>query len=603
MNPSSPKMATMRCLPFSNLFHRSKDKKTDRNPSLADDKNLAQGTHDSASASCGKRLFSSAYLRAKPGENISCHSFLKNLSLNANKPPLENLSDKARAMIEKYTLNQADSPQEIKDKIKYAFNDVGANESEASTKGRKKIKAEKKELVKIEAALLSSTQKIHRQWALLKLLESARQQSSDLSSAIVLLGESSSVKSQPALLQELKEVAKKLRHEPGLTKKIDTEHNLNFLQGKSREKTDSLLNTAAIVKNAMNSTELIGRMDKDDTGLKHTMIVDGGGKVFELINSHNPKEVSGDSKASEIFLQGLKQNPQALKKRSHLHPKKENAIKGIHGVGGFGKVRTARDVLSGEYLAVKKIKNNEAAMMEFDASKKLKNHLERSPEALEKFLTVDGMSVGYIDKAGKSKNYLLSQLQSKNAMDDLKRIEQIRISEGNGRYEDSHYALLKDTLSKLKALTDNHMVHTDLKWVNIIGDKIADLDGLCYELDDSIQFTSRFNIPADINVTNIPVTHDSQESYDKHVAYSFGAMLFHSVDLEDGFSYSRNPAAVDKFLATNDHSPYQKEIIKIGLALTKKKPEDRITLDTAEQSLDDCAWAGFKAKFKVSEND
>ena len=392
------------------------------------------------------------------------------------------------------------------------------------------------------------------------------------------------------------------------------------------EASSELVDIEGLRQRAIRSSSESNRLDKEDTGLKYTIIKDEKNNLVSLYNSVNHKDnLQNDDITHQLagkVIENLKpkKNKAISAKRSYMHPTKEDHIKVIYGEGGFGKVRLGRDMLTGKFMAVKKMNKIAYADSEIYEKNKLENKIANETPDRKKFLTANNIAVSY-GKNGIPKAYVTSDLQEGDGLQAVEKIlnlkntktgevtdadqKNIKGSEatdsGQKKFEREHGKFILKTMDTLEVLNKQTMVHGDLKWANMIGGKIADIDGLCYNYGDPLKFYTPDYLPPDLKRNkDKSYYHPSEASYNKHTSFTFGRMLLESIDPKakktfelnihyrtkrpahgySEFSYRPNKSSTGK-----KFSPYEKDIIELAYRLADTEPEKRPSIKDAKKDM------------------
>lgn len=503
----------------------------------------------------------------------------------------------AKSLIHHGLYNKADGPKSINEVFEKARQDL--ERKKESPEFIKALNALQKELVK-------ETQQIHLDSMLLKLIKKAAMETKSTSEALKLVESSPGLKHQPEALLELKRISKALDNRNDL-KNMDVDYQLGLLQPSKAEHSSNVVDMNRIRKKTIKLSSASNRIDKENTGLKYTIIADENKNLIALKNSINYDDES-EKKGLRRFL-GKKvndnfdhENQKVLSyDRPHTHPEKEGCIKVIFGRGGFGKVRLAEDMLTGQEMAVKKLSSIQEARKEKTEKEKLISVLKSNgnPEDIKCFLTVDSIAVSH-GKDGVAKAYITSKLQDGDGLTSLEKLYSKKSSVGQEDFEKTHGDFILKTMGSLEVLNRNGIVHGDLNWENFIGGKISDLSGLCYKRGDYIGMAKLKYLPPELELKSKGFKHPSEESYKAHVSFSFGRMLLESIDLNAdkkfplmNSSFTGHPAQgytedtpVPELNSSGEpFSDYEKSVIKLAYSLADTKPENRPTIEEAKQKM------------------
>ena len=454
----------------------------------------------------------------------------------------------------------------------------------------------------IKSKLIDKTQQIHIEAMLLKLIKRAATKTNSTSEALKLVENSPNIKTQQAAAKALEQISGSLQFMNAHDLRfMDINQQLNALYHFESNVSLDFVDMKTIRKKTIQSSSLNNRIDKDNTGLANTIIVDQQGNLFELKNSIDLSNPLEDPTLIRTLLD--KANDKFYKDTHTYHTKKTNQVKVILGEGGYGKVRLGTDVLTGEYIAVKKMKSIKHANRELLEKDKLIQALSKNPSDLQYFLTPESIAISH-GKDGQTQAYITSKLQPGDGIESLKKLRDLKAQKSHSEFETAHKNFILQTINTLQVLNRNNMVHGDLKWRNIIGGKIGDIEGMCYKFGNQPSLVTRRYLPPEVLVEEHDgkrkVKHPSIDSYNKHMSFTFGLMLLESIDpnikktfplkrkcadnSQPSHGYSKNTPIPEYNSSGQRLSDYEKRVIYFAYSLADTKPENRPTIEEAMQS-------------------
>ena len=519
-----------------------------------------------------------------------------NQSSLSNPPARHFLS----SLLQKNHLHSADGPKAI---------NAALNKVEQELKTLNADPAYFAELGKVKTQLNKETQQIHREAMLLRLIKTAAKKTNSTSDALNLVKNSPGIKNQPAAAKDLAQLSTRLQSmDINALRTMNRHEQLTSTHPQSRFTSD-LVDINTIRRNAIRSSVSNNRIDKENTGLKNTIIVDQGGNLTALKNSVDGRDrteslILRENLAKKAYDNFDTANHRILdKNRPHMHPQKRGEIKAILGKGSFGKVRPGQDMLTGEDVAIKKMKNIDFARQEVREGRRLAQALKNNPEDMKHFLTADGIAISH-GKKGEIKAYVRSKLQGGDGLETVQKMLGLKAENKQADFEKEHGKMILGTMDTLMALNRNNIVHGDLKWDNLIGGKIADIDELCYNQGDKVKYLTPDYVPPEFPHHNW--RHDTKESYDTHTSFTFGRMLLESIDLktlEDSSSFhlpsksNGRPSqgfTKDSRIPTSDlsgknYSPYERDVIQLAYRLAAHEPKDRLSMAEARAEMSSIA--------------
>ena len=507
--------------------------------------------------------------------------------------------------------------QFISDEKKVAYDDMSiSNEDLTKIYGK---------LDQLQQTLIKETQQVQTKAMLLALLKKAAtptklgEPTLTVTEAIDTVKSKRFIKHQPEAVSALDRIAENLDDSVDL-KNIDVCATIIASQATEKKPTSTDLSDddtglqididtirEAMVSLASRTT----KFDKQNTGLHNSIIIDSEANVIALKNSIDTKtENTGDDIENKELRERLsaaeKENHNEntrqpiTNRRTHKHPKKQDHVKGILGKGGVGKIRYSEDILTEELYAIKKIKRKNAAEEEFSQVEKLREKLKNNPDDLKYFLTPETIAEGF-DKRGREKFYLKSQIKDGDASDEIEKMHKIKNKNRRGsyiKYREAHTKLANRLMTLAEVLERNNMVHSDLKWENIIGGDMADLDGISFAFGDKISVATGVFVPPE---TDGPGSvHPSEESYKKHTSFIVGRMLLDSIEpgiMEDVFplptregdrnkrplrGYSKTTPIPEKNSKGKRYTAYEKDVIRLAYSLADNDPANRPTIAEAK---------------------
>ena len=550
-----------------------------------------------------------------------------NSSINENHSIHQNQREALKLRINDIKLNEASGPKslgviigQLEDKIKV--------EDEIETGADKDNYI--KELNRLKEQLSKETQEIYEEAVMLRLLKKAGKSLEEkgvkneniAAEALTLIKKSSAIKSsmnEEKVLNMLDRISQSCSNQD--IQSIDIESQLQELQRNKNLYHSDLVDTDKIRANAIKLSSSSKRMDKEDTGFKNTIIIDNNNNLIALKNSVIVGDASEPLSLRLLMKKKKDMNYDKQKRkikyedRTRIDNKAgKQRIKGILGKGGFGKVRMGQDVLTGEPIAVKKM--NRIAYAEQEA--KEKQRLIRAlaiPADIKYFLPADNIAISH-GKNGDQKAYLTSKLQGKDGFESIRELYDLK-TRGGSVFEQGHGHFILKTMATLEALGRNNIVHGDLKWGNMIGGKIADLDGLCYKVGDPLGAITLRYLPPDIKLQERngrkDYVHSSEEQYKKHNSFAFGIMLLESIDpgakqlFPLKVKSSRFSRPVEGYTNATQIPPahshgtlftdYEKDVIKLAYRLADTEPENRPTIADAKIAMEAiCAKHGISIR-------
>lgn len=537
--------------------------------------------------------------RLNPGRGRTQHAARSSQQGQVNRQNRSSQNKESRQLakfLNRSHLNQADGPKNIQLKL----NDV--REKMVSSRASQK---EFDMLDTLERHLVAEARQIHLQSMLLRLIKKAATQTSSNSEALDLVRQSPAMAKQPDALVELEKISENMiSHKNLKSMNVSTE-----LSGLNRDTTtdSTLIDVDKIRKNTINFSSVSNRIDKENTGLKNTIIVDNENNLTALKNSIDNEDPLEEYELKEKFAAKTHENfdwdtyKVIDLHKTYTHPNKENHIKVILGSGGFAKaVRLGEDMLTGDKFAIKKMESIKRAKEEVREKEKLIKALSNNPDDLKYFLTADTIAVS-VGKDGNAKAYVKSKLQEGDGLDSLKELNQLRLHSDPAEFKSAHGGLMLKTMDALQALNRNNIVHGDLKWSNIIGGKIADIDGLCYKYGDAVSLHTKEYLPPELNLRKNGYTHPTKDSYDKHMSFKLGLMLLESLDKKSDETFPlRFRAQVDRqpihgfsqYTTVPTHksdgepfNDYEKGVIRLAYSLADTSPAKRPTIQEARERM------------------
>ena len=464
----------------------------------------------------------------------------------------------------------------------------------------------------LRSAIKKEMQEVQTEAVILKLVKTAEKVTCSRDEALNVVSDLPLVKAQATTMESFQRVAGQLCNNKSNSANLNISTELESLQYAKDGPQEGVLkfcdiDIETIRYNVSDLAAESNRMDKEETGLPNTIIVDQEDNLIALKNSVNLCDVREDVNLRTFLETKLRENPHSLAEKPHPHPQKNSHIKAILGQGSFGKVKLGQNIFSGKLLAVKKIGSIEYAQREVAVKDRLIQVLagNHSANDIKYFLTVDSLSIDNkkLDNDGEEKAYVMSQLQHGDGQEAMIKIKSLKNTpySGQANFQEAHGRFIIDTLDTLQALNRNNMIHADLKWDNIIGGKIADLDRLCYSIEDKMSALMKEYTPPGLRQTisrdgKIQRFHTSQESYDKHTSFTFGQMLLETIDLNprqkfpldrdgNGFvkrGYLETDAIPDDDSQGKAFSPYEKEVIRLAYALGDNDPKKRPSMEEAK---------------------
>lgn len=495
-------------------------------------------------------------------------------------------------------LKYADGPKAINTALKNVYKQLSENKASSGYRN---------ELNKIKAQLIKETQQIHIESMLLKLTKKAATKTNSISEAIELVKNCPGIKNQSYALKELERISKEIIHLKNFHS-MDISQLLHALQCSKPKYISSLIDTQTIRNNSIKSSLFSNRIDKENTGLKNTILIDQNNSLIALKNSVDIYDPMEDPELIKNLLNKTNENFDRNNhkiisdKKSHMHDQKNGHIKVILGQGTYGKVRLAMDMLTGEHIAVKKMRSIKHAKREILEIEKLAQALRNNPFDLQFFLTAENIAISH-GKDGKIRAYVTSKLQNGDDLESLNKLHSSKSKISQSEFEKAHGLFILKTMNTLQVLNRNNMVHGDLKWPNMIGGKIGDIDGICYKFGELISTATKRYVPPELFIEiqgdKRGITHPSKESYDKHTSFTFGIMLLESIDPDSKrkfplkrispdnsrpiHGYSRNTPIPEYNSFGQKFTDYERKIIRLAYALADTKPENRPTIEEAIQ--------------------
>lgn len=332
-----------------------------------------------------------------------------------------------------------------------------------------------------------------------------------------------------------------------------------------------------------------GRFDKRETGLAQTIIETDSNQLIKL---HNSVPLAGSGKtpdAVQEYTKNLKADSTQAGKVT-VHSVKPGTEKVQLGRGSYGLVRIGENISTGELCAVKKIANLKASQRELAEAQKLREKID--PDVLRRdFLFSDGA----LERKDGQKTYITMPLAEKgDGLSDLNGLLGLR--RDNKFFIDRHFNFTHRWLELGNTLQQQGLVHTDFKPGNIIGGRIADIDGIMYGPGKISTLTNAYR-PPEVSSFNII----EQEVFDKFNSFSLGIMLMESITRDYGPGLPRKGEGrrwvyAQGYLDTNPeeksrfgtpYTPYEKGVIQIAKQLAADDPVKRITAAEALRLLED----------------
>ena len=461
----------------------------------------------------------------------------------------------------------------------------------------------------IELKITKETQQIHTESMLLKLIKKAGEDGASTSETLDIVRNSPGIRHQPQALAALDRISPAVI-EQGDAKNIDV-LGMQFYALPTSQSKSEFADMGRIRENAMMQAANSNRMDKENTGLSNTIIADESNNLIMLKNSVDYTDKNEDQtmvkslirKANENF--DYDQGRIISTKRSYTHNKKNNHIKAIFGQGTFGKVRLGQDMLSGKHIAVKKMDSVDNARQEIAERQRLTQALGADSTDMNCFLTAGDIAISQ-GKNGAIKAYVTSELQEGDGLQSIDKLQDKKAEAGQKSFERAHGQFVLKTMENLEALNRNHMVHGDLKWANMIGGKVADIDGLCYQKGDPIKLATPPYLPPELKLVSTDdgkgaFIHPTKQSYNKHTSFTFGRMLLESIDPmahqtfklpvnnpnypRPARGYSQKTPIPQDNSSGQPFTPYEKEVIRLAYQLADTKPENRPSIAEAKQTM------------------
>lgn len=465
------------------------------------------------------------------------------------------------------------------------------------------------ELQELKVQLIKETQQIHLEAMLFKLIKKAATKTNSTAEALEMVRNSPGIKNQPQAQWELKRLSNffmpiNINH----LRSMDVEKCLQLIQMPKQKFTSGLVDANTIRKNAVHSSANDNRIDKENTGLKNTIIVFQDGSLVALKNSVELRNKQDSKTLKNMLMRKADDNYDFLdariidSKKTHMHPQKLGCIKALLGQGAFGKVRPGEDMLTGEYSAVKKMDSITFAEREIEQKEKLFQALKNNSSDLKYFLIPDSIAISH-GKNGNDKAYLRSKLQGDDGLEEVKKLHKLKSEKGQLEFEKSHKEFILKTMETVEVLNRNDMVHGDLKWPNIVGGKIADIDGICYQYGDPIGVAETGHLSPELT---LDWRHPSKESYDKHTSFALGRMLLESIDLDaesifplkgvpitdepdallrPAHGYSKDTPVPTYNSSGKPFTAYEKNVIKLAYQLADTNPANRPMIAEAKKVL------------------
>jgi len=312
-----------------------------------------------------------------------------------------------------------------------------------------------------------------------------------------------------------------LRHRPQL---------IRSLQGNSAIEITKLLNQNNLKNFSLNINHVIpnpSRIDKRTTGLAHTIIQTPDHQLFELLKSYDLKNSHDYDAMAQVHQHLLA--PQGKTRTTGLA-----TYNSIIGKGSFGKVIPARNILTHEIYAGKKILNLPSAEKEFTVGQQLAKSLPANTRqdfiiAAHHIATVGApqkQSMTKVISPPVAKAYVFSPLAIKN--DEFSQMEanlHFRYSNDQKGFEYHNFRQLSLFTHLVSQLEANNIVHPDLKPENIFGERIGDVGDIIKENGKIRAQTAPYTMPSALKSPD----QLSGLDFKTFNRYSLGVMIFQSI--------------------------------------------------------------------------